>query len=84
MLWVKHGKKMRASRTWTMIEKRGIIEAVERVGTARDETVAYKLLVENGLQDKAFEAVVLRHPSAFSEAAVAASRRRLARLRGEA
>ncbi len=80
MLWMVRGKKVRASRTWQMIERRGIIEAVERVVTARDDTVGYRLLTEHGLEDKAFEAVVLRHPEAFSPKAVAAAKERLERL----
>lgn len=70
-------KKFRASRTWPMVERRGIIPAVEHVVTRRVETTGYRTLIEMGLQDKAFEAVVLRHPSAFSEEAVRASRERL-------
>lgn len=42
----KRGKKTRASRTWQMIERRGIIEAVERVVTARDDATGFKLLIE--------------------------------------
>ncbi|MCA1586905.1 MAG: hypothetical protein LC791_19755 [Acidobacteria bacterium] len=70
-------KKFRASRTWPMVERRGIIPAVEHVVTRRAETAGYRTLIEMGFQDKAFEAVVLRHPGAFSEEAVKASRERL-------
>lgn len=72
------GKKFRASRTWPMLERRGIIPAVEFVVTRRAETTGYRTLIEMGLQDMAFEAVVLRHPLAFSAEAVQASRTRLA------
>lgn len=71
------GKKFRASRTWPMIERRGIIPAVEFVVTRRVETTGYLTLVEMGLGEMAFEAVVLRHPQAFSAEAVEASRTRL-------
>ena len=76
----KRGRNLKASRTWQMIERRGIIAAVERVVTARDDAAGYKLLVEMGMADKAFEAVVLRHPEAFSSEAFIASRERLGRL----
>jgi hypothetical protein len=66
-----------------MIERRGIIEAVERVVMARDDATGYKLLIEMGMRDKAFEAVVLRHPEAFSPKAVAAAKERLERLDAE-
>src|SRR3954465_3765017 len=64
------GKKFHASRTWQMIERRGIIEAVEHVVTREAESMGYAALIKMGMQDKAFEAVVLRHPSVFSADAV--------------
>lgn len=72
---IRH-KKFRASRTWPMIERRGIIPAVEFVVTRRAETTGYRTLIAMGLQDMAFEAVVLRHPDVFSAEAVKASRER--------
>ncbi len=71
------GKKFHASRTWPMIERRGIIPAIEFVVTRRAETAGYRVLVQMGMQDMAFEAVVLRHPDLFSQEAVKASRERL-------
>lgn len=72
-----HGRKTRASRTWQMIERHGIIEAVERVVSRKAESAGYHALVDFGLQDKAFEAVVLRHREVFSAQAVARSEARL-------
>jgi hypothetical protein len=60
-----------------MIERRGIIPAIEFVVTRRAETAGYRVLVEMGLQHMAFEAVVRRHPDLFSSEAVKASRERL-------
>jgi hypothetical protein len=71
------GRKVRASRTWQMIERRGIIPAVEFVVTRKDETTGYRALIEMGMEKMAFEAVVLRHPEVFSAEAVEASRARL-------
>lgn len=76
-LFLKHGKVVHASRTWQMIKRRGIIPAVEQVVTRVDESTGYEALVSMGLQDKSFEAVVLRHPGLFSEKAVQRSRDRL-------
>lgn len=73
------GKKFHASRTWPMIKRRGIIAAVEFVVTRKDETTGYRTLIEMGLQDMAFEAVVLRHPESFTEDALKASRERFQR-----
>lgn len=75
------GKKFRAARTWPMIKKRGIVAGVEAVVTRGEETTNYPLLVEMGLESKAFEAVVDRHPESFSEEAVKASRERLRQWR---
>jgi hypothetical protein len=71
------GKKTRASRTWQMIERRGIIAAVEAVVSRSAESAGYTTLVKMGLEKMAFEAVVLRHPEMFSEEAVLRSRKRL-------
>jgi hypothetical protein len=70
-------RRVRASRTWQVIERKGVIAAVDAIVTRKDETPAYRILVEMGLQDMTFEAVVLRHKEAFSADAIVASERRL-------
>jgi hypothetical protein len=65
-----------------MIERRGIIAAVEQVVSRSDESMGYEALVKAGMQDKAFEAVVVRHPEAFSARTVERARERLARRDG--
>ncbi|MBF6568061.1 MAG: hypothetical protein IVW54_04195 [Candidatus Binataceae bacterium] len=74
------GKKIRATRTWQMIKRRGLIPAVEHVVSQRKETKGYVALVEMGMEDMAFEAVVLRHPEVFSAEAVERSKVRLHEL----
>ena len=74
---VLKSKKTRASRTWQMIERRGIIQAVEVVVSRSAESAGYTTLVKMGLEKMAFEAVVLRHPDVFSAEAVARSKQRL-------
>jgi hypothetical protein len=69
-LYAKHGKVVKASRTWPMIKKKGIIPAVEHIVSKPRESEGYTALVYMGLQDMAFEAVVLRHPVYFSEKAI--------------
>ena len=66
-----------------MVAKHGIIGAIERIVTRPVETAGYRVLTEMGLDDMAFEAVVLRHPYAFSATAVDASTRRLQQLKLE-
>lgn len=49
-----------------MIERHGIIHAVERAVNRTEETPGYKALADMGMLDYAFESVVLRHPDLFS------------------
>jgi len=73
----KNGKRTRASRTWQMIERHGIIESVERAVNRDSVTQGYAYLAEMGLERFAFEAVILRHPELFSDEAVSKSWQRL-------
>lgn len=77
VLSAKRGHRQPASRTWPMIKKYGVIEAVERVVKRDTDPIGYTALVEMGLEELAFEAVILRHPSVFSAEAVARSKERL-------
>ena len=77
VLSVKRGRNTRATRTWQMIDRRGIIPAVELVVARSSDSTGYAALAEMGMKDKAFEAVVLRHPQLFSEEAIKRSRERL-------
>jgi hypothetical protein len=56
-----------------MVKKYGILGAVERAVNRKVETAGYTALVEMGLKDYAFEAVVVRYPTLFSSEAVAHS-----------
>jgi hypothetical protein len=73
----KNGRPTRATRTWQMIKRHGIVAAVERAVCRDPETVGYKALADVGLLDFAFEAVILRHPSLFSEEAIKRSKERM-------
>jgi hypothetical protein len=74
----KRGKTVRASRTWQMITRHGIIEAVERAVNRPEVTTGYTALIEMGMPDFAFEAVVCRHPTVFSVEALKRSQERMA------
>ncbi len=78
VLSAKVGRRQSASRTWPMIDRYGIIETVERVVKRKDDALGYTALVEMGLAEHAFEAVILRHPSVFTEKAIQRSKERLA------
>ncbi|MFK5912756.1 MAG: hypothetical protein QM484_00150 [Woeseiaceae bacterium] len=77
VLTAKNGKKTRAGRTWQMIDRHGIIGAVERAVNRPVETQGYTALTEMGLDDYAFEAVILRHPDLFSSEAIQISQERM-------
>ena len=81
ILFAKHSKRIRASRTWQMIKRRGIIAAIEQAVDRPDGTVGFVALQEVGLDNYAFEAVILRHPTHFSDGAVERSRLRMAQFR---
>ncbi len=73
----RRGRTVRATRTWQMIARHGIIGAVERAVNRPVDPVGYTALAEMGMQDLAFETVVLRHRDLFSPEAVARSSERL-------
>ena len=74
----RNGKKTRANRTWQMIDRHGIIGAVERAVNRPTETEGYKALVDMGLQEFAFETVIVRYPDLFCDEAIQVSRERIA------
>lgn len=73
----KNRRKTHASRTWPMIERHGIIEAVERAVNRKKETVGYTALTEVGLQEFTFEAVIVRYPHLFRPETVARAKARV-------
>lgn len=73
----KNGRRTRANRTWQMIKRHGFLEAVERAVNRPTQTAGYKALVDMGLQDFAFEAVILRYPEVFSNEAIEKSKERM-------
>jgi hypothetical protein len=81
-LFLKHGRNVRATRTWQMIRRHGIIGAVERAVNRRQDRYGFMALIEMGMQDLAFESVVIRYPEIFSERAVEMCRRRLVEFNG--
>ncbi|HLF11299.1 MAG TPA: hypothetical protein VJA26_08790 [Gammaproteobacteria bacterium] len=78
LLTQQKGKKTKASRTWALIRRYGIIQAVEREMSRPTEAGDYETLLEMGMADLAFEALVVRHPGSFSAEALGTSTARLA------
>jgi hypothetical protein len=83
VLRVKNGRRTTASRTWQMVKRHGILGAVERAVNREAETVGYTALVEMGLQEYAFEAVILRYPELFSDEAIRRSKERVQKWANE-
>jgi hypothetical protein len=77
VLSAKNGKNTKASRTWQMIKRHGILVAAERAVNRKAETLGYRALLDMGLEEYAFEAVVLRYPTLFSAQAVERSQARV-------
>jgi len=77
VLTAKNGRKIRASTIWQMVNRHGVLRAVERAVKRDAETVHYAALRTIGLQDYAFEAVVMRHPELFSRDTVQRSKARV-------
>lgn len=80
ILFEKHGKRVKASRTWRMIERRGIIAAIEQAVDRPDGTAGFTALKSVGLENFAFETVILRHATLFSDSAVERARQRMAQF----
>ena len=76
-LFAKHGRRIRASRTWKMIEDHGILPAIERAVNRPQETDGYRALVGIGLERFAFECVIVRHPEHFDASTIALSKARI-------
>ena len=57
----RNGKRTRATATWQAIKRYGIIEAVQRALSRPPDEPGAITLRDLGLQDLAFEALVMRH-----------------------
>jgi len=76
----KNKRKTSASRTWQMIKRHGLIHAAERAVDRKIEPAGYKVLVEMGMQDLTFEAVIVRYPESFNADVVSRAKERLRKL----
>jgi len=77
----KNNRRTRASRTWQMVNRYGIVGSAERAVTRNIEPMGYKMLVEMGLKDLTFEAVIAKHPEEFNIEAVKKANERLEELK---
>ncbi|WP_322054462.1 hypothetical protein [Paraburkholderia bannensis] len=79
VLYLRHKRRLRAGHTRRSIALRGAVEAIEEITRRKELTEGFHRMREAGLFDKTFEAVVMRHPTAFSMQAVAAAKEKLER-----
>ncbi|EIN00423.1 hypothetical protein WQE_15371 [Paraburkholderia hospita] len=70
VLFQEHGRRLRAGHTRRSITARGELNAIEEIVKRRSVTDGFHRMRNAGLFDKTFEAVVLRHPHDFSQAAI--------------
>jgi hypothetical protein len=80
LLTRKNGKKTRATATWQLVKRHGIIEAVQRSVRRPPAATGELTLRDLGLEDLGFEAVVARHEASFSEEAIKVAKARLAEI----
>jgi hypothetical protein len=73
----KNGRKTRAAKTWAIAKSRGIIQAIEMAVHNAPDPAVLEGLRELGLEDLAFDALVVRHEAAFDTATVQLSKARL-------
>jgi hypothetical protein len=78
LLTRRNGKKTRATGTWQAVKRYGIIEAVQRAVSRPPEQPGPVTLRDLGLEDLAFEALIVRHEASFSAEAIQVSKERLA------
>jgi hypothetical protein len=80
VLTEKNKKTTHAARTWQMIKRHGIIVAAERAVDRTIEPNGYKVLVEMGMHDLTFEAVIVRYPDEFNKEVVMRAQERFKKL----
>ncbi len=61
------GKRTRATGTWQMVNRHGVLEAIEKRISSRNSEDLADVLKELGMQDYTFEAVRAAHPEAFNQ-----------------
>ena len=80
ILTINNKRKTHATRTWQMVKKYGIVHAAERAVNRPVEPMGYRVLVERGMKDLTFEAVIAKYPKEFSLDIVILAKSRLEEL----
>lgn len=81
ILTKKNGRRTRASRTWQMVNRHGIIGAAERAVNRDIEPMGFRLLVDMGFEELTFESVIVRYPESFKPQIVKQAESKLEELK---
>jgi hypothetical protein len=73
----KNGRKTRAAKTWAIAKNHGIIQAIQKAVESPPDPAVLAGLRELGLEDLAFDALVVRNQAAFDAPTVQLSKSRL-------
>jgi hypothetical protein len=73
----ERGKTIRLSRTRQMIQRVGELQTIVKLVNKKTPSEGFKMLVDRGMAELAFEAVALRHSNKFEGECLAKCRQRL-------
>jgi hypothetical protein len=76
-LFLKHGKNIRAQRTWQKLANKGVIGCLTDWALDKSPTEGFLRLVEGGLAEFTGECVILRHADRFDPSIIVAAKTRL-------
>jgi len=82
-LSARSSRRITASKTWQAAKQYGIFVAVDKAAGRPEDPEIYPMLVALGLQQFAYENVVVQYPDEFGFEAVQQSRARVAKRSGE-
>ena len=72
-----YGRKGAGLRPWPIVKKLGILPALEKLASdTRMSKVSSSALIENGMDDLTYDAVIQKYPESFSAPAVNAAKKR--------
>jgi hypothetical protein len=80
----RSSRRIAATKTWQLAKQQGIFVAVDKAAGRPEDPEIYPMLVSLGLEQFAFENVVVQHPDEFGFEAVQQSRARVAKRGGDA